>query len=67
MSDKKPGPTGEEEGQLRIGVTTYKDNVIIDFGAEVAWIAMLPEQAIELAETIKSRAEVIIDKKKDSN
>ncbi len=54
----KPGPTGEfpqgklnpeDEGELAITVRIEDGNVRIDFGKPVAWLAMPPKMAIDLA------------------
>ena len=59
------GPTGkfplgkltdDDEGELRIGITTSKGNVVIDFGKNITWIGMPPEQAIQFGELIIKRA-----------
>lgn len=46
----KIGPTGEEGGELNIAVGHGKDgNVLVDFGTAIAWLAMTPPQATNLA------------------
>lgn len=60
------GATGEfpegkldesDEGELRLAVGVDRDlNVRIDFGKPVAWLAMAPEQALELGEMIVKQA-----------
>ena len=65
---KKPGPTGkypqgklnkDDQGELAIGIATYNRNVIINFGKEVSWLALPPEQAIEFAQTIIEKAKLL--------
>lgn len=62
--DNKLGATGqfpegklneEDEGELRLAVGADLDNkkVIIDFGKLVAWIALSPKDARQLAEVIR--------------
>jgi hypothetical protein len=67
MSEKF-GPTGtyprgslgpHDEGGLRIGVAhDSKGNIIINFGVEVSWIGMPPENAIDFARSILKHAGV---------
>lgn len=62
----KLGPTGKfphgmlgpsDEGALSIGIATdSKGTVIINFGKEVSWVGMPPEQAIQFATMILKRA-----------
>ena len=46
----------EDEGEIRLGVTTDKGNVVVAFGKSVAWIGMPPQVALELAESISMNA-----------
>lgn len=59
------GPTGEfprgqlgpnDQGALRIAVTTWEGVVRIDFGTPVAWFGLPPDQAIEFAKNIMKHA-----------
>jgi len=61
----KLGPTGEhpkgklhetDEGEIRLGVASYKGNVVINFATPVAWLAMTPAEAIQFAEVVKNCA-----------
>ena len=65
--DPKIGPTGKfprgrlnkyDEGELRIAVAAdpKKRVVVINFDTPVAWIAMPPAEAVQLAETIIANA-----------
>ena len=53
-----------DEGELKIGITKFGGNVIIDFGKQIAWIGFSPDQAIELAKVITRHA-IEIKFKKD--
>lgn len=64
MTDKL-GPTGEfpngkldatDEGALRMAVSQHGNEVRIDFGSPVAWVAMSPQQAVHMAELIVKHA-----------
>ena len=65
MKDKI-GPTGKfphgkfglsDQGGLNVGVAlNSKGYVIINFGTEVSWLAMPPEDAINFAKTILNKA-----------
>jgi hypothetical protein len=66
MKKPKLGATGEfprgkfaadDEGQLRIAITTKDNTVIIHFGKEVAWIGMSKPEAKEFAKVISQHAE----------
>lgn len=45
-----------DHGELRLAITRKDDKVIINFGEPVAWIAFSPEQALDLANLLISRA-----------
>ena len=63
---KKFGATGkyplgmlgpDDEGALQMGIThDNKGTVILNFGKEVSWIGMPPEQAINFAKLILRHA-----------
>lgn len=59
------GPTGQfpegkltqaDEGEIKIGVTSYQGKVIIDFGSPVTWIGFTPELADQLAQSLLEKA-----------
>lgn len=54
----------DDEGGLKLGVTCKDGNVVLAFGKSVAWLAMPPEQAVELGELIaaRARAEIVCGK-----
>jgi hypothetical protein len=62
----KIGPTGEfphgslgkhDDGALNVGVAhDSKGNVVLNFGTEVSWIALPPENAINFARLILRHA-----------
>lgn len=64
--DPKFGPTGDfprgrlgphDDGGLRIGVATDEHgNVVVNFGTKVSWIAVPPEQAIQLGKLLMRHA-----------
>lgn len=47
----------QDEGALEIAVGVQQDVVVLAFPKMVSWIGMPAEQAEELAETIKKRAQ----------
>lgn len=70
--DLKLGATGKfplgkltpsDEGELRFAVGVEYGKVVIHFGKEVAWIGMEAEQALELAEIIKEKANNILERR----
>jgi len=48
-----------DEGEIRFGVAADKRNkkVLVDFGKPVHSLGMTPEQALELAASLKAKAE----------
>lgn len=68
-NDLKLGPTGrfpmghlnkDDEGEIRIGVTSSNGKVVIDFGKPIHWVGLSPEQAKDIAEVLISRANEIL-------
>lgn len=62
------GPTGkfpqgkdysDDEGELQLGIAHDQDNVIVNFGTPVAWLALPPSEAIQLAQAILHHASKI--------
>ena len=63
--DTKLGATGEfpegklgegDEGELQFAVGVHEGNIVIDFGTPVAWVAMPPELARQVAELLLQHA-----------
>ena len=62
----KLGPTGDfprgklgphDEGGLRLGVAhDSKGNVIVNFGTEISWFGLPPEEAIQFGKLILKHA-----------
>ena len=48
--------TKDDEGAIQFAIGSKGDKVVIDFGTQVHWLAMTPEQAAEFASTILKRA-----------
>ena len=51
--------TDEDEGEIALAVTVDKNTLIIDFGKSVKWFGMSKEQAHQLADLIRRRADEI--------
>jgi hypothetical protein len=53
--------SGLDEGQIAfaIGPDESGKNVVIDFGKQVAWVAMTPEDAVQLAQMLIKHARAI--------
>ena len=60
------GPTGKfpagkltshDEGEIAFGVTVYHGTVIINFGKPIASLGMSPDEARELALSLRKRAD----------
>lgn len=49
----------EDEGEIRFGIAHDQDNVIINFGKLVAWLAMPPDHARQLAMLLLEHANSI--------
>jgi hypothetical protein len=54
----------DDEGEIRLAVTTRDKTVIIDFGKPVAWIGLPAESAREFAAAIMRHADDIDGKGK---
>jgi hypothetical protein len=48
--------TKQDEGSLQFAIGSRDGKVVIDFGAPVAWVGMTPQQAMDLAASIMSKA-----------
>lgn len=51
--------TPADEGSLQFAVGGKDGKVVIDFGSPVAWVGMTPQQAMDLASEIMSRARYV--------
>lgn len=58
-SDGRSGPTDDGDLAFAIGPHPEKELVVIDFGKPVEFVAMPPQQAIEMAETLIKHARAI--------
>lgn len=47
----------DDEGEIKIAITSEDGKVIINFGLPIAWVGMNPDQAIQLSESLKRAAE----------
>ena len=45
-----------DEGEIRIGIAHLDGKVVLNFGKPVAWFALTPRQARQLAESIRKRS-----------
>jgi hypothetical protein len=53
----------DDEGLIQFAVGDQEGKVVIDFGTPVAWLGMTPQQAIDFAQSIISRARLVARKK----
>lgn len=51
--------TDHDEGEIKFGVSAYHGEVILNFGKPIQWIGMSPEQARNLALSLRQRANEI--------
>lgn len=58
-SEGRIGPDDDGDIALAIGSDPDKELVIIDFGKEVTWLAMPPQQAVEIAQMLIKHARTI--------
>lgn len=49
----------EDEGEIAIGFAHTDGKVVIDFGKPAAWIGFTPEQADEIADTLRKHADAV--------
>lgn len=63
------GPTGKfpegkiserDEGEIAFAVGAEDGKIVLNFGKPVAWIGFTPEQAMEIARTIRNKAKRMI-------
>ena len=48
--------TEKDEGELAFRIGAKDDRVVIDFGAPVAWVGLTPDQADQIADSLKDKA-----------
>ena len=58
-SEGRVGPADDGDLAFAIGTHPEKELVVLDFGKSVEWIAMPPQQAIELAQSLIKHARSI--------
>lgn len=46
----------DDEGELQLGVTVREGTVILAFGKEISWVGLPPDVAMQLAQTLMTRA-----------
>ena len=46
-----------DEGEIQIAVTNQAGKVLLAFGKEIAWIGFTPQQADEIADSLRQHAE----------
>jgi hypothetical protein len=46
----------DDEGELRMAVAVHEGNVILDFGKNISWIGLPPEQAKHLGQLLIQKA-----------
>jgi hypothetical protein len=49
-----------DEGEIAFAVGAEQGKIILNFGKPVAWIGFTPEQAMEIARTIRNKAKRMI-------
>ena len=49
----------DDEGAVRFAIGERDGNVLIDFGTPVKWMAMPPEQAVAMAQTLIAKARIV--------
>ena len=48
--------TSSDEGEIRLGITTYEGKVVMNFGEEMGWVAFSPNQARNISKLLKKHA-----------
>ena len=56
MNDRPKPIKHDPVVDLNVEVTIVMGRIIVDFGAKLTWISMTPEQTLEFAETLRSKA-----------
>lgn len=55
--------TKDDEGAIQFMVKSEGEKVVVDFGTQVHWLAMEPQQAAELASSLMKWARLVARKK----
>lgn len=70
MTTRKIGPTGDypegklneaDEGGLRVAIGVHDNRIILQFGKQVSWLGMDPENAQSMGEKLIQMAQTIRD------
>lgn len=48
--------TPKDEGSIQFAIGDKDGKVVLDFGAPIAWIGLTPQQAMDIAASLMSRA-----------
>lgn len=51
--------TPQDEGELRLAMTTVDDKIILNFGRPISWIGFTGEQAFNLAKMLRKGAKKV--------
>lgn len=54
----------DDEGEILIAVGNTDGKVVVEFGKPIAWIGFSPEQALDLAQSIRAHAMNIKDRQR---
>lgn len=54
----------DDEGEIRLAVGHANGKVVVEFGKPIAWIGFTPEQALDLAQSIRAHALNIRDRQR---
>lgn len=57
--------TDNDEGEIQFALGTKDGKVVLDFGKPVAWLGLLPEQAIDIGQMMINRGKDILEKRGD--
>jgi hypothetical protein len=75
MPKPKLGPTRDypdgklnesDEGELMFAVGDKDGKLVIEFGTPVKWVGMPPHVALELAQLLVNRAELLLEREADN-
>lgn len=56
----------DDEGEIQIAVGHADGKVVVEFGKSIAWIGFSPDQALDLAQSIRAHALNIKDRERKS-
>lgn len=55
--------SNDDEGEIKFAIAHSSEQVVVNLGKPVAWLAMSPQQAMDVADVLRNHAEQIMRRK----